>query len=67
MSESICSTQSPLDVIIEHIFETRRITRADQKVFMTALLSKHNLTPSEQTQIDRVFAALRQGRLKVVE
>lgn len=67
MPNRVCSPQLPVEMIVERIFETRRLTRADQQVFMSALLSKESLTPAEQIQIDRVFEGLRQGRIRVVE
>lgn len=64
---STASPQVPIDDIVERIFLSRRITRADQRIFMAALLAKHSLTRSEQQQIDRVFEALRLGKLRVVD
>ncbi|MCT7954572.1 hypothetical protein NG799_21210 [Laspinema sp. D1] len=59
--------ESNIEKIVERIFLTHRITRADQKIFMMTLLSKDSLTPKEQMLIDRVFEALRQGLLRVVD
>ncbi|MBP0039309.1 MAG: hypothetical protein J7519_16655 [Roseofilum sp. SID1] len=56
-----------LEQIIERIFETRQISRADQESFMRLLLSKDALSFTDQRQIDRVFEGLRQGRLRVVD
>ncbi|MBP0030517.1 hypothetical protein PN466_03420 [Roseofilum reptotaenium CS-1145] len=56
-----------LEQIIERIFETRQISRADQEGFMRLLLSKDALSFADQRQIDRVFEGLRQGRLRVVD
>lgn len=56
-----------IDQVIERIFATRRITRADQSRFMAALLSKNSLSVGEQEQINRVFDGLSRGLLKVVE
>ncbi|NES97076.1 MAG: hypothetical protein F6K32_17940 [Desertifilum sp. SIO1I2] len=67
MSERVCAPPLAVEAIVERIFETRRITRADQQVFMSALLSKNSLNLSEQQQIDRVFEGLRQGRIRVVD
>jgi hypothetical protein len=64
---SVHSSQFTFNQTIERIFACRRITRADQKQFMTVLLSKNALSETETTQINRVFDALRSGLLKVVE
>jgi len=56
-----------LEQIIERIFDTRQISRADQQHFMRVLLSKDALSLADQRQIDRVFEGLRQGRLRVVD
>lgn len=56
-----------IEQVVEHIFASRRITRADQRRFMSALLSKDALSVKEQQHIDRVFDALRRGFLRVVD
>lgn len=56
-----------LEQIIERIFHSRQISRADQESFMRLLLSKDALSFADQRQIDRVFEGLRQGRLRVVD
>ncbi|MDJ1173122.1 hypothetical protein [Roseofilum capinflatum] len=66
MSAASPSTAN-LEQVIERIFQTRQISRADQQRFMTALLSKDDLSLADQRQIDRVFEGLRQGRLRVVD
>jgi hypothetical protein len=53
--------------IVDRIFASRRITRLDQERLMSALLSKQALTAREHDQINRVFDALRSGRVKVVD
>ncbi len=53
--------------VIERIFASRRITRADQERFMSALLAKSSLTAAEQVQVNRVFDALRSGLIRVVD
>jgi hypothetical protein len=53
--------------VVERIFASRRITRADQRRFMAALMSKDALTTEEHDQINRVFDGLRRGILRVVD
>ncbi|AFY80703.1 hypothetical protein Oscil6304_0974 [Oscillatoria acuminata PCC 6304] len=59
--------ESNIEKIVERIFLTHRITRDDQRIFMMTLLSKDSLSSKEQILIDRVFEALRQGLLRVVD
>jgi hypothetical protein len=67
MSVSAHSPDATLEKIVERIFSTHQITRADQKRFMTALLAKDSLSSKEQSHIDRVFDGLRRGLLRVVD
>lgn len=67
MQTQVDLPKTPIDQVIDRIFSTRRITRDDQTRFMQALLSKSTLTESEQSQINRVFDALRSGLIKVVD
>ena len=55
-----------IDKIIDKIFATRRITRYDQRLLMT-LFSKGELSDSDKALINRVYEALTQGQLRVVE
>lgn len=56
-----------IEQYIEHIFTTRQITRFNQELLMSALLSKKALSGSEQVSINRVFDGLRSGLIKVAE
>jgi len=56
-----------IKLVIDRIFQTRRITRADQERFMSALLSKKALSDAEKRHIDRVFDGLRNGLIRVVD
>ncbi|MBP0000620.1 MAG: hypothetical protein J7641_16750 [Cyanobacteria bacterium SID2] len=53
--------------IADRIFNSHRITRADQQVFMASLLSKSALTPEEENLINKVFEELKRGVLRVVD
>lgn len=55
-----------LETTIEKIFTTRRITRHDQQLLM-CLFSQGGLTPTDKDLLDRVYEALHQGRLRVVD
>lgn len=54
------------ETTINKIFATRRITRQDQQELMSAL-SQSQITASDRALINRVYEALSQGRLRVVE
>jgi hypothetical protein len=56
-----------LEQIIQRIFETRCITRLDQQQFMRMVRSAGAIAPQDQALINRVFDALRHGRLKVTD
>ncbi|MDJ0706004.1 MAG: hypothetical protein QNJ46_22265 [Leptolyngbyaceae cyanobacterium MO_188.B28] len=55
-----------IDQTIDKIFSTRRITRYDQHLLMT-LFSQGDISDSDKALINRVYEALTQGQLKVVE
>lgn len=55
-----------LEKTIEKIFSTRRITRDDQQLLMH-LFSQGRLSATDKDLLDRVYEALHQGRLRVVD
>jgi len=59
--------QISLEKVLERIFAVRRITRRDQQLLMSTLLSKEGLNEEDRLQISRVFDALQRGLLKVVD
>lgn len=61
------SNQILLETVLERVFTIRRITRQDQQLLMSTLLSKEGLNEEEQLQISRVFDALQKGLIKVVD
>ncbi|MBD6615039.1 hypothetical protein FNW02_04020 [Komarekiella sp. 'clone 1'] len=61
------SNQILLETVLERVFTIRRITRQDQQLLMSTLLSKEDLNEEERLQISRVFDALQKGLLKVVD
>lgn len=66
MLNSGVKTQS-LESLISNILRCRRITRETQNVLMTSLLNKSQLNSNEQAQVDKIFEAITQGRLRVVD
>ncbi|MBD2357163.1 hypothetical protein H6G41_21485 [Tolypothrix sp. FACHB-123] len=67
MLTTATSSQMQLETVLEHIFAIRRITRHDQQLLMSTLLSKEDLNEQERLQISRVFDALQRGLIKVVD
>jgi hypothetical protein len=55
-----------LEKTIEAMFATRRLTRRDQQMLMT-LFSQRDLSANDAALINRVYEALSQGRLRVVD
>lgn len=62
-----CCSQVSIEQIAQHIMLYRRISRADQNVLMSALLSKDCLQPHEQNLVQEIFQGLRSGLIKVVD
>lgn len=61
----ISSLSSPhsLEQLINHILDSRQLTREDQR----QLLALQSLTSQEQTLINRLFDRLRLGFVRVVD
>ncbi len=60
------TSKSNIEQTIDRIFAARRLTRQDQQMLMN-LFSQRHLTPSDAALINRVYEALSQGRLRVVD
>ncbi|NJP11479.1 MAG: hypothetical protein HC866_20025 [Leptolyngbyaceae cyanobacterium RU_5_1] len=67
MNQSVNPLHSNVEQMVHKITSSGRISRADQRQFMTALLSKATLGSAEEALINRMFDLLRAGRLKVVD
>ena len=59
-------SKSNIEQTIDRIFAARRLTRHDQQMLMS-MFSSRKLTPSDADLINRVYEALSQGRLRVVD
>ncbi|MBU6229056.1 MAG: hypothetical protein KGQ93_05130 [Cyanobacteria bacterium REEB459] len=57
---------SVIEQAIEQMFASRQLTRHDQKLLMT-LFSQRDLNAKDAALIDRLYEALSQGRLRVVD
>ena len=55
-----------LEMTIEKILMSRRMTRDDQQLLM-CLFSQGDLSSTDKILLDRVYEAVNQGRLRVVD
>ena len=53
--------------VIERILALRQISRSDQRLLMSALLSQNSLSDIDESQIKRIFDALQKGMIRVVD
>ncbi|MFP4297414.1 MAG: hypothetical protein ACLFT0_06120 [Spirulinaceae cyanobacterium] len=67
MSSTTLNSQFDLEQLINRIFKFRQITRLDQQLLMSILLTKEQITEDDNDKINRVFDAVRSGRLQVVD
>jgi hypothetical protein len=61
------ATNQSLKAIVDQIFAERRISRQVQRELMDTLLSQPTLSSQDHAIAQRVFDAIRQGRLRVVD
>lgn len=61
------SSQIVIEQMVNKITASGRISRSDQQLFMTTLLSKKIINAKEEAMINKVFELLRAGRLRVVD
>lgn len=66
MLSSNATTQS-LESLMQMILTCRRINRETQRTLMASLLGKTQLNSHEQEQVQAIFDAINQGRLRVVD
>lgn len=55
------------DEILEKIFKCRQITRLDQQLLMSGLLSREAIGETEWYKINQVFDLIHQGLIRVVD
>jgi hypothetical protein len=67
MGDNSNSGQMLLETVLQRILFIRTITRQDQQLLMSTLLSKEGLDEDERKQITRVFDGLRSGFIKAVD
>ena len=61
------SEKLPLDQIISQIFTTKQISRLDQQILMSALLTRNSISDKDQSEVNRVFDGIQRGLIRVVE
>lgn len=61
------ATTQSLESLMQTILNRRRISRAMQHELMESLLGKTQLNHHEQEQVQEIFEALTQGRLRVID
>jgi hypothetical protein len=57
----------PVEQVANRIIYLRKISRIDQHLFMSAILSKKSLSPEEKNLVEQVYQGLNKGWIKVVE
>ncbi len=67
MLNSNAKTQSSLESLMQTILTRRRINRETQQTLMASLLGKTQLNSHEQAQVEEIFEAITQGRLRVID
>ncbi|AFZ58135.1 hypothetical protein H6G54_15565 [Anabaena cylindrica FACHB-243] len=67
MQVTVNSHPNNLEEILQRIFSNRRITRQDQHIMMSSLLSAEGLSEQNMQEINKVFDALKKGLIKVVD
>ncbi|NEQ51282.1 MAG: hypothetical protein F6K11_14275 [Leptolyngbya sp. SIO3F4] len=66
MLDGQTATQS-LESLMRTILNRRRINRQTQHMLMQSLLGKTHLNSQEQEQVQAIFEAINQGRLRVID
>lgn len=56
----------PIQQIAARIIDSRQISRADQNILMSALLSKDSLSSEEQNLVQQIYKDLKLGLIRVV-
>ncbi|HEY9817326.1 MAG TPA: hypothetical protein V6D20_16215 [Candidatus Obscuribacterales bacterium] len=67
MQSQLSLPVSSLEDVIRRIFETHRITRADQELLMALMLSKSALSDMDKNHVNRIFDGLSSGLVRVID
>jgi hypothetical protein len=63
----VCFPKFPVQQVANRIIYLRKITRVDQHLFMSAVLSKKLLSLEEKNLVEQVYQGLNKGWIRVVE
>lgn len=66
-STEVCFPRFPIQQIAQRIIGMRQISSIDQRLFMSALLSKHAMSLEEQNLVEQIYQGLSLGWIRVVE
>lgn len=66
-STEVCFPRFPIQEVAQRIIGMRQISRLDQRLFMSALLSKHSLSIEEQNLVEQIYQGLSLGWIRVIE
>lgn len=67
MATQVYVPSTSVEQVVERMFKFRQITRIDQQLLMSALLSKEALEQSDRYLIKQVTDAIKNGMLRVVD
>jgi len=67
MATQIPFSNEKVREVIKNITSRHAINRIDQKIFMSALLSKTALSVEDQKMVDQIFQGLQSGLIRVVD
>ncbi|MBD1804484.1 MAG: hypothetical protein KME25_02260 [Symplocastrum torsivum CPER-KK1] len=63
----VCFPKFPVQQVANRIIYLRKITRVDQHLFMSAVLSKKLLSLEEKNLVEQVYQGLNKGWIRVVD
>jgi hypothetical protein len=66
-STQVCFPKFPVHQVANRIIYLRKITRVDQHLFMSAVLSKKLLSSEEKNLVEQVYQGLNKGWIRVVD
>ncbi len=65
MSTKVCFPKFPVQQVANRIISLRKITWIDQQLFMSAVLSKKNLSSEEKNLVEQIYQDLNRGWIRV--
>lgn len=65
MSTKVYFPKFPVHQVANRIISLRKITWIDQRLFMSAVLSKKILSPEEKNLVEQIYQGLNRGWIRV--